>query len=900
MKQKLFALMSVAALLASCSNDDFLTQAPSNEAPKSAGIVFNLVDEATTRGEFTTDEAGNFATSWNAETDRIGIIYSGAVKGLTTDVSGAKATLWNGIAAAKRDAAVSTPEEIAYTTAAGPVYTPALAIYKTTRSGASGWVTAVDDANILKFAKEEADPDDQVKASFRAIRPVAVNGDGTVTPSVKYSNTATGVETMEAAVPAFHTQTQSSLKAEFNNFFMVAAPINNIYSASNAVGEELALAFERPFAALAVRTKGYNKDVYGNLKSVTVTMTSSDIACSAASKVDIAKKDKNGAWVITPNTKEKSVKLTIGASSGLEWSDDAYAFIQILPIDRTTLDAAEKYTVKLEFAKGDITINKSTSNNWTANSFVKVTCDLDNENYLYLTAGGANTLIINKAMPTLTGDKGSKKFDGNAASGVKTLVAKIALTANELKAIKEEFTGITSMTLANQSADLGSNLANVATSATAANVTDLTLTAATSAPVLTGTGVTTLSCPVATSIPANAFNGNTTLAKAYFPVVATIGDNAFTGATQMTTIGCADTDKLQIGTTKKNVKSSALTSIGTFSFSGITGITKVDAPELTTMGARAFGNTPLANVTTVLLPKYDFENTYNAIALLSGTALTTADLSAVPELGATTIAFTNITSLTTVTLKQGVNVGMSAFAGCSSLVTVKNLDKAATIGENAFKGTALTKALVNVATIGKNAFNGCTSLATLTLGANVTAISEGAFNGCSALGTINNLANVTSIGKNAFYGTAITTFDFLNASMAEGAFQNCTALVGQVRSNATSLEKNVFNGDNKVSNFVFPNVTTIKEGALASLLGTAPFATITFGSALTSIHQKAFCTPATATTEMDGSTAKKAITGTANYNLILTDKTGLSIDGVKVTFVAADGKYYKITFKSVQ
>lgn len=899
MKQKLFALMSVAALLASCSNDDFLTQAPSNEAPKSAGIVFNLVDEATTRGEFTTDEAGNFATSWNAETDRIGIIYSGAVKGLTTLVSGANATLWNGIAGTTRgNATVSTPVELAYTTVS-TTNTPALAIYKTTRSGASGWVTAVDDANILKFAAKASKPANQVKASFRAIRPVEVKSDNTVSPSVKYSNAA-GVETMLAEVPAFNAQTQSSLKAEFDNFFMVAAPINNIYSASNAVGEELALAFERPFAALAVRTKGYNQDVYGNLKSVTVTMTSSDIACSAASKVDIAKKDKNGAWVITPGTKEKKVKLNIGAS-GLKWSDDAYAFIQILPIDRTALDDAEKYKVELEFANGTITINKSTSNNWTANSFVKVTCDLDNENYLYLTAGAANTLIINKAMPTLTGDTNSKKFDGNDAKDVETLVAKIALTADELKAIKAEFTGITKMTLANQSADLGSNLDKVAKNP--AKVTDLTLTAATAAPVLTSAGVTNLSCPVATSIPANAFSGNTTLSYAYFPVVATIGDNAFTGATKMLTIGCDDTYNLQIGTTDDDgVKSSALTSIGTFSFSGIDNITEVDAPELTTMGARAFGNTPLANVTTVLLPKYDFENTYNAIALLSGSKLVEADLSAVPELGATTIAFTNSAALKIVTLKQGVNVGMSAFAGCSKLETVKNLDKAAAIGENAFQGTKLAKALVNVATIGKNAFKSCTSLATLTLGANVTAISESAFEGCSSLGTINNLANVTSIGKYAFKDAAITTFDFLNASMAEGAFKGCTQLLGQVRSNATSLEKHVFNGDVKVSNFVFPNVTTIKEGALAGLLGTAPFATITFGSALTSIHQKAFCTPATATTEMDGSTAKKAITGTANYNLILTDKTGLSIDGAKntVTFVAADGKYYKITFKSVQ
>lgn len=891
MKQKLFALMSVAALLASCSNDDFLTQAP-NEAPKSEGIVFKLVDEATTRGEFTTDESGKFATSWNAEMDRIGIIYSGAVKGKSTDISTASSDVWNGLAAAKRgtNTVASGSVDLAITDlgSGSPQFVNNLAIYKTTRSGSYGWVTAVNDDNMLKFANKAAAPANQVKASFRAFRPIVeVNGTSGAGTKVDYINSATGVETMNVTVDAFNTQNQVSEKANFDNFFMVANPINKIWSATNSVGEELALAFERPFSAMAICTKGYDKTVYGKLKSVTVKTESSNIACSAASKVDIAKKNSEGQWVITPGTGVNTVTLNIDNGNGIDWSDNYYAFIQILPVNRSGLGEAEKYEVKLTFAEGAITIKKSTTNNWAANSFVKVTCDLDDQNYLYLATG--TTLVVNKAMPKLDS---ADQFDGVDATDVTNFVSKIVLSESEIKTLKEKFTGITDMTLANQAADLGNDLSKLA-----AGITSLTLTEATTAPVInTYAGLATIVAPKVTTVPAGAYKGNDVLTKVVIPAVESIGEEAFSGATGLDNIGCAKTNKLVIGTTDDDgVKSSSLTSTGAFAFNGIA-MTSIDAPELTTVGGRAFGGSPLNSLTSVLLPKYDYAEVINYIALLNGTALTTADLSSVAELSAAGIAFTGKTALTTVILKEGAKIGNNSFSGCTALATVENLDKVGTIGESAFSGTALTKALINVETIGKNAFAGCTTLATLTLGANVKTIADGAFSGCSSLSTVNNLADVTAIGKEAFKGTAFSSFDFLNATLGEGAFQSA-GLKGQVRSNVTVLEKNVFKGANTVSNFVFPNVTTIKEGALAGLLSTSPYATITFGAALTSIDAKAFCTPAGT---KDGSSASNAITGTASYNLILTDKTGLTIKGNDVTYIASDGKYYKITFQSVQ
>ena len=892
MKQKLFALMSVAALLASCSNDDFLTQAP-NEAPKSEGIVFKLVDEATTRGEFTTDESGKFATSWNAEMDRIGIIYSGAVKGKSTDISTASSDVWNGLAAAKRGTNTVATGTVALAItdlgSGSPQYVNNLAIYKTTRSGSYGWVTAVNDDNMLKFANKAAAPAYQKKASFRAFRPIVeVNGTTGVGTKVDYINSATGVETMNVTVDAFNTQNQVSEKANFDNFFMVANPINKIWSATNSVGEELALAFERPFSAMAICTKGYDKTVYGELKSVTVTTESSNVACSAASKVDIAKKNSEGQWVITPGTGVKTVTLNIDGGTGIDWSDNYYAFIQTLPVNRSGLGEAEKYEVRLTFAKGAITIKKSTTNNWAANSFVKVTCDLDDQNYLYLATG--TTLIVNKAMPTLDG---ADKFDGVNATDVTNFVSKIVLSENEIKTLKNKFANIANMTLANQAADLGKDLSKLG-----ANITSLTLTEATTAPVInTYAGLTTIVAPKVTTVPAGAYKGNIVLTKVVIPAVESIGEEAFSGATGLDNIGCAKTNKLVIGTTDDGVKSSSLTSAGAFAFNGIA-MTSIDAPELTTVGGRAFGSSPLNNLTSVLLPKYNYEEVINYIALLSGTNLTTADLSSVAELSAAGIAFTGNTNLTDVILKVGAKVGNNSFSGCNSLVNVFNLDKAGTIGEGAFSKTALTKALINVETIGKNAFYDCNNLATLTLGANVKTIGEGAFNDCGLLSTVNNLANVTEIGKEAFKGTAFSSFDFLNATLGEGAFEGA-GLKGQVRSNVTVLEKNVFNNASTVSNFVFPNVTTIKEGALAGLLSTTPYATITFGAALTSIDAKAFCTP---TGTKDGSSAANAITGTASYNLILSDKSGLTItdSNTKVTYVASDGKYYKITFQSVQ
>lgn len=868
----------MAALIASCTNDDFLdVKQGQADVDLSKGIVFGIADEATTKGDFKLDAKGAFYTSWNAEIDKIGVVYTGVKKASSADDG-----IWCDESTAKRGQQVVGPVDLKSATA----------VYKTTRTGSSGYFTSVDDNNLLKF-DDAATPKE---GSFRFYRPAFVVTDGEETAAkrdINYSAAATTfVETMAVAAGDFTTQVQPSTKANFANFFMTSAPIDDVHSSDNAVGESLELAFERPFSALAFKIEGYNKNAYGKLKSIKVELGTNNIASSNAT-VDIAKKDAKKGWVITSTggSKEVTLNLADATPTGLEWSDDAWAFIQILPVNRTK---AEEYTVTYTFDNGVIVTNKTSSKSWEANSFYTITLDLEAEKYVYLATN--NTLIVNSALPTI--DAGGN-FNGSvAASSVETFVSNKILTKDELAIVKDKFSGVTSYILANESADLGDDLANLVK--TVATPTSLTLTKANVAPKISAnlSQLAEINCPEVTSIPNGAYKGNIIITQFAFPKVQTIGDDAFNGATGATTIGCG-TEKLIIGTTdKKGVKTSALTSIGSFAFNGVA-VTTVDVPALTTMGSRAFGSSAVATITSVLLPKYNFADAYNAMALLGGANLTTADLSSVEELGLTTISFASDTDLTTVTLKEGAKIGKSAFSRCTSLATVNKLDKAATIGENAFSGcTTLANALVNTATIGANAFNGCTSLATVTLGANVKNIAEGAFSGCTSLATVNNLANIDAIGKEAFKSTIINTFDYLSATLGEGAFQSCTGLRGQVRSNVTVLEKNVFNGVGAVSTFVFPNVTTIKEGALQGLLGSAPYATITFGTALTAIDAEAFV--ATTTAGGDGTTADKAKTATVDCNLIIADKTGLTIDGKKVTYKATDGKFYQITFQSVQ
>lgn len=820
MKKELFALASVALIFASCANEDLLDiKTPVAEGE---GVTFGLIDSANTRGDIKKDPADNkFKSYWNAEADEISVAYFGVKK----DRSG-ELDVWSGVSGATRGTSLAvTDKELGAD----------VATYKATKTGRTGYFTSNAPSELLTF-------DGETEASFRVFR---ANKASLVAGDLVYSSTAQNEESMLLKVAAFDNQNQASAKAPFENFVMVADPIEGINSKELAVGESLDLSFERAFSGLAFSTKGYDLDAYGKLKNITVTLTTNNIAWDDANgTVDIANKDKKGKWTLAGGSGVKTAKLTLNTSTGLEWSDDNYAFMQILPVTR---DGAEKYTVAFEFDKGTVTLQKSSSKSWEANNFYTIALDFTTQEYIVL----GTTLIVNEDMPVLDGDG---KIDGfTDPADITTFVSAVSLSSEQLAELKDKYTGIKNLTLANPAADLGTNLANV-TSGT--NITSLTLTKATTAPVITTlANLATLDCPEVTSIPAGAYMGNTVITKFKFPKVVTIGENAFNGATNVTTIGC-DNEVLVIGTTDKDGnKTSALTEIGNRALEKLN-LTEIDAPSLTTLSEPFAYKMDIAWI-KVLLPSYTWNNPLVRTQLLSSAALTDIDLSGVSAIGgATGISLADKASLKKVILSANTAVGAGAFKGAgtsASQLLIENLNK--------------------ITSVGDEAFSGCTSLRA----------------------DIDFENTITTIGKDAFKGTGITSFDFTGiTTIGEGAFQGATELTAVILDDVTVLEKNVFNGANKIATMNLRNVTAIKEGALTSLKNGI---VIMFNKAVTDIDAKAF--HATLGNQ-EGTNDNPIIVNTntdLGYNLYMSQSQE-GINAERLTWKSGD-KYYQATFTSI-
>jgi hypothetical protein len=134
----------------------------------------------------------------------------------------------------------------------------------------------------------------------------------------------------------------------------------------------------------------------------------------------------------------------------------------------------------------------------------------------------------------------------------------------------------------------------------------------------------------------------------------------------------------------------------------------------------------------------------------------------------TSIAFSNCSSLTSVTIPNSVtsvsfsycrnftsvtipnSVTSIAFSNCSSLTSVTIPNSVTSI---AFSGCEKLFSITipnSVTSIGGRAFNGCYSLTEVTIPSSVTSIGDWAFFNCSILTSITIPNSVTSIGEKAF------------------------------------------------------------------------------------------------------------------------------------------------------
>lgn len=478
-----------------------------------------------------------------------------------------------------------------------------------------------------------------------------------------------------------------------------------------------------------------------------------------------------------------------------------------------------------EFANYTVTVTKSltkaNADLFKQNTMSRFTVDLTAQPFLY--DGSSKSLIVNSSLPTIITEDGVNKgkFQWNEdyvdPATVLNFSSTKELSANELATIKSKYTGVKVFTLADQASALGDDLANI--TATPGQVTSLTLTKSTVAPVITAekcSALATINCPEAISIPAEAYKGNDVLATATFPKVVTIGASAFEGATNITSIKMDGSGALTVG--------SALTTIGDRAFFGITDMNAIEAAGVTEIGYYGFGYNPLTQLTSVKLPKYDFNgttenNAYVKSALLSSknTSLATLDLSAVTEIG-NKVVVNVLTALTSVTLNpNGVVICDNAFNGLSNLTTINNLQQATSIGKAAFKDTQIgvynpltgkrTVTLNSAITaIPADAFSGNTQMTDF-VATGVKTIADGAFSGCTSLSSI-NLTNVESIGVNAFENCAMTNITLSAAtSLPAGAFNGAAGGLVTL-DNVTSIAKNSLALSNQ-STIMMKQVATI-------------------------------------------------------------------------------------------
>lgn len=165
--------------------------------------------------------------------------------------------------------------------------------------------------------------------------------------------------------------------------------------------------------------------------------------------------------------------------------------------------------------------------------------------------------------------------------------------------------------------------------------------------------------------------------------------------------------------------------------------------------------------------------------------------------------FYKCVNLNTVSLVTGlVTMGVSAFEGCSSLVSL-NIPTTVTVIES-------------------YCFNNCSSwTGVLNLPSNLTSIGSSAFKGCKSLtGALTLPSKITSIGSSAFAncsGFTSLTFNCNISTIEHSTFQNCSSIANTVTipSSVTSIGSLAFSGCKIISQYNFKPTTAPSVGSNA-------------------------------------------------------------------------------------
>ena len=198
-------------------------------------------------------------------------------------------------------------------------------------------------------------------------------------------------------------------------------------------------------------------------------------------------------------------------------------------------------------------------------------------------------------------------------------------------------------------------------------------------------------------------------------------------------------------------------------------------------------------------------------------------------------AFAGASSIVSIRIPDSVtSIGDFAFSGCFGLESISIPESVSSIGKSAFTHTLLTNVTIpsSVTAIAEETFAYCTLLESVTIPSSVTAIGESAFCYCLALADMTLPKNLTEIGETAFYGCHGLTSAAISdkvISIGRGAFWNCGRLaeiaVDPGNASYSSLDGVLFDKDmttliqcpgGKIGACSIPaSVTSIGEGAFS-------------------------------------------------------------------------------------
>lgn len=255
----------------------------------------------------------------------------------------------------------------------------------------------------------------------------------------------------------------------------------------------------------------------------------------------------------------------------------------------------------------------------------------------------------------------------------------------------------------------------------------------------------------------------------FSPLTQSVGNNAFASDTKLGSV--TNFENTKVSQVAQNVFSqcsslyeislpNAITTIGDGAFAGCSNLTSMDLSKTktATIGTSAFAS--CGKLGTIILP----------------TTLTTIGTSAFQD-------DTNLRLVQNLEKTIVSTINKNAFFGCTNLSRVKLPQTLSTLGESAFEGCSNLTAVSGfentaVKILEARTFANCSSLSTLSLARGLTEIKTEALIGCSILRNLDTLSTtkVTKIGVRALKDTAGLTSISLPTStfvsFAQSAFEN--------------------------------------------------------------------------------------------------------------------------------